>query len=843
MPSAINGSAAIVAGAPVSKDQLRQLFDTIRSEVGHAGFAPLMPGAPERTGVEKLKDFPSILDAMSREQREDAVLNPNTPRVSGKDAWARAMANTPAGGRVIINAPVYIDGNDEASKLFLTKPNVTVEFTRGGGLYFDDLSGGTSNPVNYLKVLADGVRLLWPRIVQLNPPQDKGYRSARAAIHVGNEDGSMLGTPVAVNGFECFYPYIYGTCGAGILLEMAKNFQIVGAHIENTLADGIHISRASSQGIVLGANIIHTGDDGFAVVGNTKSSDCNRRIYAAGLNIFNTGGRGAVVLGGEDVFIEALIENTSGSGFYIHRESNAVYDLRPTRRVTLKGRVKGAGLGYDAQPTNPKAGVLIGAAAEDITLDVDVTDAQTNVALIGDSAAPPRTIKGSVRGKNCRSGILISSALDVQAELIAEECGSNGVNLVNCSDSQIPRIAVRHNNIDRTGNNIAQVRLKGCSKLTVGLVDTQDLLWRLPYDNATRIGTFPRGARITGSVSGSAGILVADHNNWSGSSSHWLCVRDPSPAVPAFLATATPDVLTATLAGAKNPGALTIGNGKTSSFNIGVFGLTTDMIGVTYSLTTPNGLPAGVTAAVTMAGYEAVTVAITNGSGASRTLAAGTYTVVATVGSAVMNAAQAQFTTANQIYVDSDCSDVRVANRRLIGGSGAPVINFSASCAIPLTEPTNQAQPQLLYENTNNIGGTLDGILPSLAGTPTLPNLAEAARECAERFNTLLRRSVSSRWLAALSEGGVALAGPFTGNLPDLSGTPTAATVATALRECANRLNLVATGATPLAPLTENNAAIAPQSFNLPGLGSPTMPNLVTSVRAVAHALNQYLTW
>ena len=647
-----------------------------------SGAAAWRDGVPVPTSAERLNRSPSLFWALTEAQRADVTANladPTGLTVPCNDSVQWWLAQLQPGDHVVVDCPVLISGNnsDATTRIFITQPNVTITFTANGAFYFDDLAG-SATAVRHLVVLADGVKLLYPRIIQINDHADNAASiTARAAIHVGDEGGTLTGSPVSVTGFTCIGAYVYGTCGPGILLELCTGFLIVGTHIERTLKDGVHISRVSAHGNVIGLTAKHTGDDGLAIVANTNSSDCVRDVFATCINIEDTGARGVSILGGEDCFVEATIKDPSSSGFYIHRESNSDYDLRPTRRCTIKGRVVGTGKGHDPPVSSvPRAGVYIGQYADDITVDVDVSDGLGAIATIGDSSAagaamtaPPTNIKGRINGKDCRSGITIQGARDFNLDLVAVNCGNNGVNLVNVEDGFIPRAYLRNVNNNMAGNNTAAFRFKDADRITVGRLDTLNDTWRLPYNNATKSGYFARGAIITGATSGATGRLVQEHDNWSGASTYWLVVRGKTGTF-----NGTENMVATLQSAVKNQGAKTIGAGQETEVRISCAGLLADAVGVTFAITTPT-LPGGVTASAVIAGHETIDVILTNGTGGSLNVPTGNYSVIATIGEADMNSAEIQYTTATQVYIDADCTACKVENGTLTGGSGAPISN------------------------------------------------------------------------------------------------------------------------------------------------------------------------
>lgn len=132
-----------------------------------------------------------------------------------------------------------------------------------------------------------------------------------------------------------------GSCGAGIYSEGASNYSITDVVVRNTLADSIHNTGGSFNGVIRNALISNSGDDGVAVVSYGGQSPCHH-ITATDIVVTSGNARGVSVVGGEDISYSRLdISNTGCAGIYISREPS--YDTLASRRVTVDSfTIKGA---------------------------------------------------------------------------------------------------------------------------------------------------------------------------------------------------------------------------------------------------------------------------------------------------------------------------------------------------------------------------------------------------------------------------------------------------------------------------------------------------------------------
>jgi parallel beta-helix repeat protein len=134
--------------------------------------------------------------------------------------------------------------------------------------------------------------------------------------------------------------HIKGGASAGIFVADAHDFLIRDNTVENTLSDGIHITKGSSNGIVMGNTVQRTGDDMIAVVSHKKDAlkpACSDIVIAHNRLLGNDWGRGIAVVGGTNITIENNhIENVN-SAAAIHVAHEDSYNTMNVSDVLVQG--------------------------------------------------------------------------------------------------------------------------------------------------------------------------------------------------------------------------------------------------------------------------------------------------------------------------------------------------------------------------------------------------------------------------------------------------------------------------------------------------------------------------
>jgi len=116
---------------------------------------------------------------------------------------------------------------------------------------------------------------------------------------------------------------IEGASAAGIYMKGCRNFWIRHNVVVRTLADTIHITGGSAQGVVSGNRCLRGGDDGVGVVSYAPQRTRCCDILVEDNVIVGGAARGVAVLGGERIYIlRNRIEETKWAGIYIASEDS-----------------------------------------------------------------------------------------------------------------------------------------------------------------------------------------------------------------------------------------------------------------------------------------------------------------------------------------------------------------------------------------------------------------------------------------------------------------------------------------------------------------------------------------
>ncbi|WP_114558935.1 right-handed parallel beta-helix repeat-containing protein [Desertihabitans aurantiacus] len=136
---------------------------------------------------------------------------------------------------------------------------------------------------------------------------------------------------------------------AGIYVDGSSG-TISGNRVEQTQADGIHVTEQSSAVTITDNDVVATGDDCIAVVGYRYQGGPSRDITIRGNDVGQgSQARGISVVGGEDVtIVDNHVERSRMAGIYISVE--AEYDTVDTLRIDVLDNV------VDSTPTNQPSG-------------------------------------------------------------------------------------------------------------------------------------------------------------------------------------------------------------------------------------------------------------------------------------------------------------------------------------------------------------------------------------------------------------------------------------------------------------------------------------------------------
>lgn len=116
-----------------------------------------------------------------------------------------------------------------------------------------------------------------------------------------------------------------GAGAAGIYTSLLTGFILDNLTVQNTRADGIHLTNASVGGLVFNPVTRYVGDDGVAVVSYTFDTAICKDIKVYSPRCMGEiAGRGVSVVGGEDIaYYDAYVERASGAGIYVAAEPTA----------------------------------------------------------------------------------------------------------------------------------------------------------------------------------------------------------------------------------------------------------------------------------------------------------------------------------------------------------------------------------------------------------------------------------------------------------------------------------------------------------------------------------------
>lgn len=132
---------------------------------------------------------------------------------------------------------------------------------------------------------------------------------------------------------------IVGATSAGIWVQGAQNFALVGNHVSATLADGIHNSEGATYGYIARNVTDRTGDDGIAVV-SYRSSARSGRILIEDNRVSDVPlARGIALVGAHDVVVRRNhVEGTGrAAGIIVTREDS--YDTYGASRIVVVDNV------------------------------------------------------------------------------------------------------------------------------------------------------------------------------------------------------------------------------------------------------------------------------------------------------------------------------------------------------------------------------------------------------------------------------------------------------------------------------------------------------------------------
>lgn len=131
--------------------------------------------------------------------------------------------------------------------------------------------------------------------------------------------------------------YVDGAGSAGLFIYGATEFELTDCTVQNTKADGVHMTFGARDGLVKRPITRYCGDDGVAVISYQGDGViCSDISIMSPRVLGETGGRGIAVVGGQDVVItDAYVERAWQAGIYIGSESS--YSTYGVSRIRVLG--------------------------------------------------------------------------------------------------------------------------------------------------------------------------------------------------------------------------------------------------------------------------------------------------------------------------------------------------------------------------------------------------------------------------------------------------------------------------------------------------------------------------
>lgn len=208
-----------------------------------------------------------------------------------------ALNNAASGAILFFPAGTY----NHSGVITVTKP-VTLYSTAGAKLVGTD-------PLNMsLKITGSNVRIEGLTFEGVGDTrQSSDHECAGIAVVEGASNVVIKGCVVRQSS------------AAGIFIEDATNYYIVGNRVIDSLSDAIHQTGTSSNGYVLSNIVTGTGDDRIAVV-SYDGQDCNN-ILISGNTVSGGFARGISVVGGRSVTIQGnTVTGSAAAGIYLASE-------------------------------------------------------------------------------------------------------------------------------------------------------------------------------------------------------------------------------------------------------------------------------------------------------------------------------------------------------------------------------------------------------------------------------------------------------------------------------------------------------------------------------------------
>jgi hypothetical protein len=189
---------------------------------------------------------------------------------------------------------------------------------------------------------------------------------------------------------------VLGAASAGVFVQGASHFQLTRVTVEDSRADGIHMTAGASHGQLDRPVTRRTGDDGIAIVSyRADATEVSDVRVSSPLVDGAPGGRGLSVVGGRAVsFSDVEVRNTAAAGLYVACERGDFATRVPSDVSFDGGLVEGANtdasidqgavLVYNAQTEQTLSGVSVA----HLRIADTRSTASRQVGLLGDNNGP-----------------------------------------------------------------------------------------------------------------------------------------------------------------------------------------------------------------------------------------------------------------------------------------------------------------------------------------------------------------------------------------------------------------------------------------------------------------------
>lgn len=320
---------------------------------------------------------------------------------------------------------------DESAKIQATLD----ELTRGGTLVFDE---GTYLQSTCLFIRHDKIRILGigATLKATNPANlcvwaeadDFELRNLELVAPTAQRGLATRQARIVLRGARArvIDNVLIGSTSAGIWLQGAKDFRIVGNYIARTMADGIHNSEGSSTGYIARNTLDFTGDDAISVVSYRSSSRCGNMLIEKNLITNVPFARGIAVVGSNDVIVKdnRIIGTGRAAGIIVTRESS--YNTYGVDRVIISNnylsKIENYSLFFGLQLNPTRQGAI------DVNAhDTQSVDLRVDRVLIVDNQVEDAKFDGiRLLGGICDVSIIgnaIANVGEAPIAVIAPTCG------------------------------------------------------------------------------------------------------------------------------------------------------------------------------------------------------------------------------------------------------------------------------------------------------------------------------------------------------------------------------------------------------------------------------------